>query len=169
MEIKWKQIENYPKYEVSELGEIKNNKGLILTPLVMNGYYKVNLYNQYGSKSFFIHRLVAIAFIPNYTGFKQVNHVDDDKTNNSVDNLYWGTQSQNLLDCYKNGFKSIKCKKVNQMKNNEVIQTYESIREASKATSIHESSISNVVCGLARTAGGFSWNFVQEKGGNFGS
>ena len=101
MEI-WKQIEGYDgKYQVSSYGRIKSfaqNKkdGAIKEGhLDYKGYPKISLYKDHECKDFFIHRLVAMAFIDNPENLPQVNHKDEVKTNNCVENLEWCTNSYN--------------------------------------------------------------------------
>ena len=85
----WKPIDGFENYEVSNLGRVKSLKyGKILKPQNNgNGYLFVHLCRNGKSKQFCVHRLVATAFIPNPKGFKQVNHRDEVKTNNCVENL----------------------------------------------------------------------------------
>ena len=93
----WKQIADYPNYEVSTKGEVRNSKtNLILKPAVTNGYYRVDIYNEINNKSMFVHRLVAIAFIPLVEGKDQVDHIDRNKLNNNVSNLRWASCSDNM-------------------------------------------------------------------------
>ena len=87
MEI-FKEIEGYERYQVSNFGNIKsfakNKDGKLLKPSNRNGYLSVELVNGEGKgKRFSIHRLVALAFIPNPENKPQVNHIDENKCNNN--------------------------------------------------------------------------------------
>lgn len=83
-------------YKVSNLGRVKNNKGLIKSPeLNHKGYYRVQLYNKGKRKHARINRLVALAFIPNPNNYPMVNHKDENKLNNRVSNLEWCTAKYN--------------------------------------------------------------------------
>ena len=59
------------------------------------GYESISLYKDYKSKSFKVHRLVAEAFVPNPNNLPFVNHIDEDKVNNMVENLEWCTRQYN--------------------------------------------------------------------------
>lgn len=111
----WKAINDYPRYLVSNKGRIKS---IAFTQLVIpktkkkyireqaekilsvngkrEGYPFVNLTNNSGSKAFSIHRLVAIAFIPNIYNKPLINHIDNSRDNNNFINLEWCTYSQNI-------------------------------------------------------------------------
>lgn len=96
----WKDIPNYEGlYQVSDLGRIKSKqnyrKGSILTPRIKKGYYTVGLRKDGVRKWHLVHRLVASAFILNENNLKQVNHIDENKLNNKVDNLEWCSVSYN--------------------------------------------------------------------------
>ena len=104
------------KYQVSNLGRVKsldviktylNNgtlcsrtfKGKILsTRVTHNGYLRVRLWNRPNSYDFFVHRLVAYMFLEekNISG-KQINHKDENKENNNVENLEWVTPHENCV------------------------------------------------------------------------
>ena len=79
------QISN--KGRVKSLGNNKNRKEKILSLKPINGYMRVFLYKNGKPKPYSVHRLVAIAFIPNPNNYPEVNHIDEDKTNNIVENL----------------------------------------------------------------------------------
>lgn len=87
----WKEIIEYPNYQVSDNGRIRNIKtNKILKPSVnSNGYLRVTLSKNGKAKQFSVHRLVAGAFIPNDSNYPQVNHKDENKQNNNINNLEW--------------------------------------------------------------------------------
>ena len=110
----WKEIAEYPKYEVSNLGKVRtwrkrgnfindlSDSPRLLKPWISNGYQMVTLIERGKKKHFAIHRLVAISFIGEVPDKHVVCHKDDNKLNNGVDNLYYGTYSQNGKDAVMN-------------------------------------------------------------------
>lgn len=97
----WKDIIDWPDYKISNKGRIytyKKNRsktGYYLKPKKQVGYLYVRLSNMGNSKFVRVHRLVAIAFIPNTRKLPQVNHLDGDKTNNRDWNLEWVDNREN--------------------------------------------------------------------------
>ena len=109
----WKDVVGYEGlYQVSNLGRVKSLdkvistrngyssfeksiKGRVLKQVLVMGYLKVHLVNIGKGKSIPVHRFVAMAFIANKNNYPQVNHKDEDKTNNIVDNLEWCTALYN--------------------------------------------------------------------------
>lgn len=98
-------IHGYPHYMVSNLGRVytKRSKRLMKYAVHHKGYYKVQVGEVGNRKGFFVHRLVAMAFIPNQNNYPQVNHIDCSKTNNYASNLEWCTNKMNSDHAYKNG------------------------------------------------------------------
>jgi|SRR5574344_898396 len=94
----WRDIPGYAgKYSVSNQGRIKNIDGLIMKPMVCtNGYLTACLWKNNRQKKILIHRLVAEMFLDNWEGYSDVNHLDEDKTNNCVENLEWCTHLYNM-------------------------------------------------------------------------
>lgn len=93
----WKKIKQNENYSINENGEVRNDKtGKIKKPYEnkKNEYYYVDLYKKNISKKRPIHRLLAIAFIPNPKNKPTVDHIDGNRKNNSLDNLRWATYSE---------------------------------------------------------------------------
>ena len=108
----WKPVKGYEGlYEVSNTGLVYSHKReKLMKPIITEkGYCVVVLRQDNIAHKCRIHRLVAEAFIPNPDNLPEVNHIDGDKQNNSLDNLEWCTRSENILHAYRTGLeKSIK-------------------------------------------------------------
>ena len=108
----WRPVVGYEGlYEVSSYGRVRSldryveysngriclHKGKVLSPVKSNlGYLLVSLYLNKNMKIITVHKLVAQAFIENPDNLPEINHKDEDKTNNSVDNLEWCTRKYNI-------------------------------------------------------------------------
>jgi hypothetical protein len=105
MEEQWKEIEGFPNYIISNLGNLKNRKfNKYKKPSNYgNGYKRILLHNKEETKALFIHRLVGFAFIPNPDNKPYINHKDNDPSNNHVNNLEWNTQKENMQHMLKQG------------------------------------------------------------------
>lgn len=145
----WKQILECPKYEVSNLGNIRHIKTGKLRKVTTESklYDYIGLENTHGKiKQYRIHRLVALAFINNPENFPIVNHIDGNKNNNKASNLEWCNYSYNTLHAYKNGL--IKQKTILDEKAIECIRYlihngFSSQRDLAKALNLSYTTIQN--------------------------
>ena len=110
----WKPVVGFENtYMVSSYGNVKGivrsgSTGCMLKPIENRcGYQTVSLYEHPISKRCMVHRLVALAFIPNPDGKRTVNHKDGNKKNNCVDNLEWATHSENHKHAYRIGLRTV--------------------------------------------------------------
>ncbi len=181
MKEEWKDIKGYEGlYQVSDLGRVKSlnyrhkNTEMVLKPQVTGkGYLRVQLHKNGIFKSFFAHRLVAEAFIPNPNNLLEINHKNEIKTDNNVENLEWcdakhnanyGTRN-NKIAMSKIGHKCnhsrpVECydKKMN------LISTFESSYDAMRKTGVNADNIRRCCRNekYRHTAGGFIWKEVME-------
>lgn len=133
MEI-YKVISDYPNYEVSNLGNVRNKKTRkVLSPgRLKNGYLMVCLRKDNKRKMFGVHRLVATTFIPNPENKPQVNHINGRKIDNCVSNLEWNTHSENNIHSIKTGLRTKTGKPKQKVRCIETNQIFESQLQASK-------------------------------------
>ena len=167
---------NFPDYRITKSGRVFSyRQGNVLKPLSVilddSGYPIVRLYYRDGVKKFrtiAVHRLVADTFIPNPNNYSYINHKDENKVNNSVDNLEWCTQLYNNIyrdKAIKIGLKlrdsNPRKKAVQQILDGKVINTFKSIREAARFLGdAHKDS--NIISGLktGNPRYGYIWKYV---------
>ena len=94
----WVSVENFPDYEVSDCGRVRNTQtGKMLKAHEKRGYMAVTLYGHDRKLQTGVHRLVALAFLERDGKRQYVNHIDGDKKNNNLSNLEWVTASENMF------------------------------------------------------------------------
>lgn len=158
-----KDINGYEgQYAVTENGEVWSykTKRFLKFGKHRNGYLQVALWTNNKPKYYFVHRLVAEAFIPNPNNFPQVNHKDENKTNNCVDNLEWCDRKYNCNygtrgeRCGKNFGQPVRCIETNTI--------YWSAKEAQRQTGIWETLIRRCCRQESKTVGGYHWEDVNK-------
>lgn len=108
----WKSLKGLTKngdnYEISNLGNVRNttNKRVRKPQIDKDGYLLVSLYKDNKPSNAKIHRLIALAFIPNIENKPIINHKDGNKQNNEISNLEWSTSSENNQHAWDNDLKS---------------------------------------------------------------
>ena len=175
----WKPVVGYEGlYEVSDYGRVRSvphevpylhgsriSPGRIRVPNLnrRTGYLSISLCKGNVTKTKLVHRLVAEAFLPNPDNLPQINHKDEDKANNRLDNLEWcsvkynnnyGTKNQRVSE--KN--KVSKCKPVAQIKDGIIVAIFPSTISAGHITD--PGHISSCALGKQPTAGGFEWKYI---------
>ena len=181
MEEIWKTIEGFEGlYEVSNLGRVRsldrvrkagygstaNIKGKILTPQYLNDkkYFVVSLSRNGGGKHYLIHRLVATAFIDNPNNLPEVNHKDENPSNNNVSNLEWCDRK------YNNNYGTARERRSRtrgrivvqyDSKGNEVAR-YWSAREAARQIGKSQAAISRCCLGEYKSAYGYIWKYDKS-------
>ena len=181
MKEEWKEIPGYEGlYEASSLGRIRSMDKTIKTynggsyiragmekkPCVnKSGYFRLNLCKDGISKSCLVHRLVAKAFIPNGSNLPEVNHINENKLDNRIENLEWCSYQYNMNWGYHNeNVGRTNGKPVVQFTIEETkVKEYYSSYEASRMTGITEQSINLCCLGRRQHAGGFRWKYANDN------
>ena len=177
----WKPIPEYEDYLASNIGRIKSvkknstckNKEGILSQSTTKGYKTVFLSNNGKRKQFFVHRLVYLAFLGPIPADYQVNHINEDKADNRVDNLNLMTCSENIK--WATGVERRRKAELNRKDlskyvlqydlNGNFIQKHISIAEAERSLGVyngHASSIRSCLYGKSKYAYGFIWRYENN-------
>ena len=171
----WKEINEFPNYEVSNLGRVRSLRRTITTSndrihklggrilkqgTTSRGYKNVTLYNEGGNISKNVHRLVLIAFVPNPKNLPSVNHKNENKQDNRLKNLEWCTQQYNST---YNDVHLRRSKKLYQYNlDMELLNIWDNAGEAIvELPHIFRQGISAVAQGNANTHGGFIWSYEE--------
>ena len=177
----WRDIPGYEGlYQVSNLGRVKSmervihfpanhrnkaysriQKERIVRPITMGGYLGFNVGNK---KKMYVHRAVALAFIPNPDNKTDVNHIDGDKYNNQLENLEWVTRKGNMRHAFSNGLVGYhnpsNKKRVRISLPNGFEKVFECIEYAAKYIGVCSSGVSRACSGIRPHAGGYKCEFV---------
>lgn len=176
MSEEWRDVVGYEGlYQVSDQGRVKSLertdswgrtvKERILKPNVVGGgYLRVVLYAGGKTRMFFVHRLVCQAFHENPDNKPQVNHVNEDKTDNRACNLEWCTRKENCNHGTRNtrAAKALS-KPVGQYTlDGDLVKVWPSVIEAQRQTEFSQGHISEVANGKRKTAHGFRWKYIEK-------
>ena len=171
----WKDIYGFPYYQVSNLGRVRSfkwGKERILSPKkIKNDYLQVGLCKNDKRYWKCIHRLVAEAFLDNPNNLPQVNHINENKTDNRVENLEYcsmeynqnyGTHQQRSAAARLNH--PILSKSVLQYSlNGELLNEFSSTMEVQRQLGFRHSHIGECCRGEYNTAYGFIWKYKNEE------
>lgn len=168
MEI-WRDIEGYPNYQVSSEGRVKSlkyGKEKILKNIKNNtGYLSVNLCKEGKIKHYLIHRLVAYAFMNNPDNLPQVNHKDENKTNNRVENLeYCDSRYNTNFGTRNEKIAERKTKRILQFTlDGELVRKWDSITQVERELGFYDGYISSCCKGKHKSAYGFKWHYHYKS------
>lgn len=136
-------------YQISNLGRVKSSYkkcSILKSPKCKSGYKTVNLYRDKKLKNCYLHRLIAITFIPNPENKPYVNHIDGNKLNNDLNNLEWCNGSHNVKEAFrlklKNNPKGSENKRSKKVINTITNEVYDSLEDASKKLGIKKNKLS---------------------------
>lgn len=160
----WKPIKGYEGlYAVSSKGKVMNLKSgrILKNGIDGHGYAMVTLYRGDGTKQkkIKVHRLVAEAFIENPLNLPQVNHINEDKTNNNVENLAWVSASQNT----RYSAHKYSCR-INQLSlDGELVNTWDSSMQIKRDLGYSNGSIIDCCKGKHKQVYGFRWEYADQS------
>ena len=159
-------------YKVSNTGKIYS---LVKNKIMKNkntkaGYLVMGLTKNKKSETFYVHRIVASMFLENPHNYEQVNHKDEDKTNNNIENLEWCSSDYNANYGTRNEKVSESRKKYSHDKNPrakkviciETEQVFGCIKDAGEYYGINKQGINNCCKGKQLTAAGYHWMYYEE-------
>ncbi len=166
---KWKEVYGYDAlYEISNLGRIRTKhhgkegykkEYRYLEPIDNgNGYLRVNLRSNHRQRTAYIHKLVAQAFVDNPNGYSEINHIDEDKSNNNADNLEWCSHLYNCQYGTKNIRASEKRKKKIECVELGII--FDSLNDAANYFDVGVSAIGNCLKGRSKSCAGYTWRYA---------
>lgn len=162
-----KEIVGFPMYTLSKEGKIYSKyTGKVLSPVKdITGYHIVSLVNGKGKFKKSIHRLLAEAFLDNPENKAHVNHIDGNKTNNTLSNLEWATPKENTQHAKALGLLEQRDAAQYQpvlkidLETGNILCEYKSVTFAAKSNGLHQPNITKVCKGIRKSAGGFGWRF----------
>jgi len=177
----WRDIAGYEGlYQVSNMGRVKSLERIItrkngkkqtireriLKPRATpDGYLQLHLNKSGKRKFFFVHRLVCEAFHKNPKNKPCVNHIDENKANNTASNLEWCTYEENNNHGTHNTrvAKALSKSVCQYTVEGEFVKVWQSTREAERQLGIFSASISAAALGKIKTADGYVWKYVDEE------
>lgn len=181
----WKDVEGYEGlYKVSNRGRVWSERsGKILRTRSNKGYPTLKLHYNKVIKTYFVHRLVAMAFIDNPENKREINHIDENKLNNSANNLMWatakenanwGTRNKRISETVQRLQREGKYKRLYKrsgtggricqidIETGKAIKIFNSVTEASKHYGYHQGNISSCCTGKLKSSKGYKWMYYND-------
>lgn len=174
----WKDVLGYEGiYEISDLGNVKSlvRHRVIFQEDTRGGYMRVFLYNKGDKKRFWVHRLVATAFLSNPDMKKEVNHKDSNPRNNHLSNLEWCSRAENMKHCFQSGRSKVLqltrygadhkgAKGVRQLtKNGALVAEWGCLSDAARAVGRSTGNLGNALNGSQIHCAGYKWERIEIR------
>lgn len=176
----WKDIVNYEGfYQVSNLGRVRSldrydNRGIFHKSQIIKpkehprGYYGISLWKEGKQSQFLVHRLVAQAFIPNENDMPDINHRNENKTDNRADNLEWCDKEYNNNygqhhEKHNSAIGWYMRSVIQLSSDGETIATYPSVSEAARSIGVSAKAIRLCISGKNKKCGGYRWKYLQTQ------
>lgn len=175
----WRDIDGFPGYQISNMGRAKGpRKENLKLVEESNGYLKITLSRNGKHTDKRINRLVAQEFLPNPDNFPIVMHIDNNRKNNNVENLAWGSYSENnqwMHTCGRHPLtltdedrekayaaRRSPVKAINVSTSEELF--FDSQHDAARALGISQQHIWGVLNGYRKTSGGYRFEYTEKRG-----
>ena len=166
----WSEISGFPGYFVSSAGRVASEKHRGKERRIMNqwpdkdGHMRIRLCRNNKPHNFYVHRLVATAFIANPATLPIVNHRDENPSNNRAENLEWCTSRENTIynDMPVRRAETMRRPIIQKSLDGETVRTWESRGAIESATGYSGGNITAVCQGKRKSAHGYLWEYKEE-------
>lgn len=160
MDVMWRELPTDPRYKVSEYGQIKGLSGRVMKQAKdTRGYMYVTLSDNYHQRHLSVHRAVAMCYIPNPHNYPQVNHKDEDKTNNFYTNLEWCDNK------YNSHYSHAKAVLMIDKDTDKVVRRFEALRDVDEYFGVKAHQSVSKCClhrPMYKSAYGHKWEFEDS-------
>ena len=155
----WKLIPSHKDYQVSNFGRIKGFNGKVLLGHASSRYIQIRT----STSHFYVHRVVAEAFLPNFDPINIINHKDGNRYNNLIGNLECITQQNNTMHAYDENLNKRRVKIQQFTMQGEFIKEFKSITEAAKNTGFKDACIRYRISYSNGEHGGYIWKRIDRE------
>ena len=160
----WGRVKSLPRTCKTKSGIRRVGEVILRSWLTHDGYLRVGLWKENKVKFYTVHRLVAQAFLDNPNNLPEVNHIDEDKTNNHVENLEWCDNKYNMNygTCIQRRAEKLSKPIIQLTLDGKVVQVWSSLSEVQRQLGWQSSHICQCANGKRKSAHGYKWRYVTD-------